>query len=233
MSKKTLYHPESDTYIEVEEPDVERHLIAGCTEPAHVVVATPAMPVYAVVANQELIARVGEREQALIDAPAIVDQTTLTAVQKVVKAAKTVWNDLEACRQRVKAPYLDACTKIDAAAKPLLARLQDVMDEGKHQQGTYLNARNAQLRADELARQAAEITAALDTSRPTAPLVAMNVPDPIAAPLQRRPRVELVNAQLLPREYLIPDMARITQDALAGKVIPGVTVHQESIVVVR
>lgn len=198
------------------------------------IVQTPNVPTFAVVAGEALINRVDEREQALCDAPVISDQTTLTAVQSVVKAAKKLWNEIDASRQMVKAPYLDACTKIDAAAKPYLRRLEDLMDEGKRQQGEYLIERDRKLAEDDAVRRLAEIEAMKDTSRPTAPLIAPTLPDPVQAPLQSRPRVVILDQSLIPSEYWVLDMAKLNYDALvAKKPIPGVEVRNESIVVAR
>ncbi len=214
-------------------PPMVHDLTGAAARVVDLIVPTPGMPTFAVLAKAEMVAKVDQREQALIDAPAITDPTTLTAVRKVVKDAKTLWNDIEASRQMVKAPYLDACTKIDAAARPLLARLQAIIDEGKNQQGEYIIERDRLLAEEEANRKLAEIAAMQDTSRPTAPLIAPSLPSPIDAPLQSRPRVEVVDPVQLPREYLMPNYALITADALAGKAIPGVVVHRESIIVAR
>jgi hypothetical protein len=198
------------------------------------IVQTPNVPTFAVVAGEALINRVDEREQALCDAPAITDQTTLTTVRSVVKAAKVLWNEIDASRQMVKAPYLDACTKIDAAAKPYLRRLEDLMDEGKRQQGQYIIDRDQKLAEDEAARRLAEIEAMKDTSRPTAPLIAPTLPEVLTAPLQSSPRVVILDPALIPQEYWVLDMAKINYDALVAKrPIPGVEVRNESIVIAR
>ena len=237
MTTRQFLH-ESGSYIEVEETDVAEFLVsfdgANAVEVRDVVVHVPQIPQFAVVAKEEVLGRVDERVQALIAAPEITDQTTLNEVRAVVKSAKALWNEIEASRQTVKAPYLDACAKIDAAARPLLNRLQEVMDEGKNQQGQYLIARDRQIAADEAARRLAEIEAMKDTSRLTAPLIAPTLPSPIAAPLQKSPRAVVVDAKLVPDEYWVIDQAKINYDALVlKKTIPGVEVKDESIVAAR
>ena len=191
------------------------------------------VPQLTVILKGEAFAMVDARENALIDAPAIVSAATLGEVRAVVKDTKKVWNEIEAARQLAKAPFLDACTKIDAAARPLLTRLTDVMNEGKRQEGEYLIERDRQLRADEELRRQAELLAMRDTSRPTAPLVAPTLPEVINAPLSQRREVKIVDPALVPAEYWILDVARIEREALGGKVIPGVTVSQISLVVAR
>lgn len=43
-------------------------------------------------------------------------------------------------------------------------------------------------------------------------------------------KVRIVDAALLPREYLIPDDVAIRRDALGGKTIPGVEIFEEEII---
>lgn len=40
-------------------------------------------------------------------------------------------------------------------------------------------------------------------------------------------KVRIINAELLPRDYLLPDTVKINKAALAGVVIPGVEVYEE------
>jgi uncharacterized coiled-coil protein SlyX len=46
-------------------------------------------------------------------------------------------------------------------------------------------------------------------------------------------KIIVENENLLPREYLMPDMTKIRNDVLSGKDIPGVKVVEEKIVVVK
>ncbi len=43
-------------------------------------------------------------------------------------------------------------------------------------------------------------------------------------------KVRVVDETLLPREYLVPDLKKITQDALQGKLIPGIDIYEEKVV---
>ncbi len=235
-----FYHPESDSFVEVEPTDLEafRQSQDGalCNEITDVAVPTTT-PTVTLVVKAKTFADVHDQEQALIAAPAITDQPTMNKVRAIVKSAKKLWNDIEAARQLAKAPFLDACQRIDAAARPLLGRLTDVMNEGKHQEGTWLIERDRQLREDEDRRRAAELEALKDTSRPTAPLVAPTLPAVLDAPLAQFKEVTIVDPALVPDEYWVIDMAKLEKAALAaaaaGKAIPGVTVTTVSRVVAR
>lgn len=227
MATILFHHQESDSYVEVEEADLDEFLAtpdgAICTQIRGVAVPTPEAPRYAIVAAESVVAQVAARTQALIDAPEIKDQQSMNAVRAVVKETKKVWNIVDAERQRVKAPFLEACRRIDAAAKPLLDELQAVMNEGKHQEGLYLIERDRQLALEDEQRRLAELEAMKDTSRPTAPLIAPTLPAPLDAPLSTFKEVTIVNPALVPDEYWVIDRARVEADARAGKTIPGVT----------
>lgn len=239
LIKNLYYHPESDSYTIVPPEEVPAMLNsvdgANCVEVRDVVVPVPPAPAqYAVVAKEEALNAVSIREQQMGDAPLITDQQTLNVVRKVVKDAKATYNEIDAARALAKAPFLEATRRIDEAARPLLDRLNRVMQEGKLQQADYIKERDDKLAAENTARAVAEAAARLDTSRPTPALTLMQLPDVLDAPIQNRPpRVEVFDAAQLPREYLMPDMARISADALRGKTIPGVRIVQESNLVAR
>lgn len=236
-AKQLFFHPESSSYIEVPREQLEafRNTPDGalCEESSDVVVFVPPMQNFALLATVDLVSRVDAAEQAMAEAPAIIDQTTMNAVRAVVKNAKKVFNDLDAARQAIKAPFLEMEKRIDGAAKPLLERLRRVMNEGKLQESDYLTERDRQLAEEDQRRKANEALAAQDTSRPTAPLVLMTLPEVVEAPLSSRKEVTIVDPAVLPRQYLVPDMARIRADALAGVVIPGVKVETVQTLVAR
>lgn len=235
-----FYHPESDSYVEVAAEDIPafRESADGalCDEVTDVAVPT-LTPNRVLVVYAKTFADVHDQENALTVAPAITDQPTMNAVRAIVKSSKKLWNDIDAARQLAKAPFLDACKAIDAAARPLLDRLTDVMNEGKHQEGTYLIERDRQLREDEDRRRAAELEALKDTSRPTAPLIAPTLPAPVDAPLSQHKVVTIVDPALVPDEFWVIDQPKLEKAALeaaaAGKTIPGVTVSTVSRVVAR
>lgn len=236
-AKQLFYHPESDSYVEVPAAELAKFASSQdgqlCVPSNDVVAFIPPARTYAVVATEQVRNLVAAAEQALVDAPAIVDETTRKAVQKVVRDAKSTYNTVNAARELAKAPFLEACRRIDDAARPLLTLLNDVMAEGKNQQAVYLTERDRKLAEEDAQRKINEAAAAKDTSRPTAPLVLLTLPEPVTAPLTTGRRVVIRDASLLPREYLMPDQLKITQAALAGVAIPGVEVVTESSVVAR
>ncbi len=239
MAKKLLYHPESNSYIEVEEADLPALFASGdgalCVETNAVVVLTPQMPVQSVIAHDELVQRVTEREDALGAAAAITDQASMNVVRTLVKDTKKLYNLVDAERQRVLAPFKDAVDKINAAAKPLLTRLQDVMNEGKFQEGVYLIERDKKLADEERIRREAELLAMQDTSRPTAPLIAPTLAQPVEAPLNSVKEVKIVDEAKIPRHYYVLDRARLDADAKAGiiGIAQGVEVTTVGIITAR
>jgi hypothetical protein len=46
-------------------------------------------------------------------------------------------------------------------------------------------------------------------------------------------KVRIVDAALLPREYLIPNEVVIRRDALGGKQIPGVEIYDEEVIAAK
>jgi len=202
---------------------------------ADLVVATPCPP-QAVVVSAGLLAGIDHLVLELTELPEIRDQPTLDAVHSVVVRAKQLQNQIEAERQRIKRPFLDVGRQLDAAAKPVTLRLQAIIDEGKSQQETFLiEQERLRVAAEaERARQAALAAAATTGPRLTPALApAALAPAPVQASLMTRRRVEVIDASLLPREYLTPDMSKITAHALMGLGIPGVAVYEEKQVVAR
>lgn len=67
----------------------------------------------------------------------ITDDTTLAVAMQKYSEANAIIKDIDAKRVEVKAPYWDACTKIDALAKGLADPLKKAVDEGKTKMLTY------------------------------------------------------------------------------------------------
>lgn len=207
---------------------VNPHAIAYVDE----VIATPTPSVALVVSGQlkqaidGLYARMG-------NLPVLADQLTYDAMRELVRDAATMRKHVEASRKVAKQPFLDIGAKIDETARPYLEQLDVLIAEGKNQERAFLADRDRQIREAQEKQRLAEIEAAKDTSRPTAPLQPIALPPVINAALARRPTVVIIDVALIPREYLVPDMVRINADALAGKAIAGVAVQYVTDVVAR
>ncbi len=190
-------------------------------------------PSTAIVLSGQLKLSVDVLYQRMDSLPTIVDQTTFDQVRALVKDASTLKRHVEASRQAAKRPFLDIGSAIDATARPFIERLDLLMSEGKNQERQFLIEQVQQQAAADPARAAAEAAALLDTSRPTAPLVPAVIHQEFKAPVQTRNEVVIVDQMLVPRQYLMLDMAKIRLEALEGVVIPGVEVRKVTDVVAR
>lgn len=196
------------------------------------VIATPA-PSTALVVSGQLKQAIDGLYERMGNLPAIVDQVTFDAVRDLVRDANTMRKHVETSRQLAKRPFLDIGNTIDATAKPFLERLDVLIVEGKNQERHFLAERDRLIAEANERQRLLELEAQKDTSRPTAPLMAVAMPAVINAALATRPEVVIVNVALIPREYLVPDMVRIRADALAGKPIAGIEVRRVTDVVAR
>lgn len=210
--------------------------------PADLMVKTP-LPQTAVVVSGALLAEIDRLWEEMGAAPAVVDQPSMDAVRSVMARSRSLITQIDGARTASKAPYLAVGKTIDAAAKNVTARLQQIVDEAKGQIEDFIAERDRQIAELERQRLEAEAEArrvqqaalaAGQPVRPTAPLAVVPLPpEAVKAPIQTRPDVQVVDPSLVPREYLLLDMVKIRADALAGKVIPGVIVKQTTFVVAR
>lgn len=207
-------------------------------------VPTPPLPGTSIVVKAELLAQVAALEQAMGDAPVITDQASFDIVRDVVKRSRALYNLVEAQRAAVKAPFIAVGKALDAAAKPILARLDDIAAEGKAQETAFIVERDRQVREQEAARVAAEAAARAthaalaQAGRPTPELVVLQPVPVINAPLTTVRTVVVKDEAAIPDGYWVLDRTRLERDALAlhaqgAPMIPGVEVIVEKRVVGR
>jgi hypothetical protein len=166
--------------------------------------------------------------------PAVMDQASADGMRRFLVVVKKDFNIIEAARELIKAPFLDICRQIDAAAKLPKDRLQAIMDDGKEQQRLWIAAEEARRAREEQARRAAEVTATAASSRPTAAIIAPVLHETIDAPLTSRSDVQITDYDQIPAEYWVIDMVRLRHDMLTlKKTVPGATVVTAQDVVVR
>ncbi len=203
--------------------------------PQDVVLPTKA-PETSLVLPGALYARIMTLHQRMDEHVGITDAATFRLMRDLVKDASKLKKEIELARQIAKDPYYQIGKNIDAAAAKITALIDMVVNEGKAQETAYLTERDRQIAAEQQRIALAEATATTDTSRPTAPLqVMMAVPEAVDAPIQQRRVVYVDNPALVPEEYWVRsiDRAKLDADALAGKIIPGVSVGMEQQVVAR
>lgn len=207
-------------------------------------VPTPPLPGTSIVVKAELLAQVSALEQAMGDAPVITDQASFDIVRDVVRQSRSLYNLVEAQRAAVKAPFIAIGKAIDEAARPILARLNDIAAEGKDQETAFIVERNRLVREQEAARVAAEAAARAthaalaQAGRPTPELVVLQPVPVINAPLTTVRTVVVTSESMIPDGYWVLDRVRLERDALAlhtqgAPMIPGVEVVVEKKVVSR
>jgi hypothetical protein len=177
---------------------------------------------------------VSNAERQMGALPAVTDQASADGMRRFLVVVKKDFNIIEAARELIKAPFLDICRQIDAAAKLPKDRLQAIMDDGKEQQRLWIAAEEARRAREEQARRAAEVTATAASTRPTQAIIAPVLHETIDAPLTSRSDVQITDYDQIPAEYWMLDMGKLRHDMLTlKKTVPGATVVTVQDVVVR
>lgn len=156
----------------------------------------------------------------------VIDADNVLEARSAAKAALDLFNRVDNDRIALKAPYWDACQDIDAWAKQFTKRLETTKVRLNAKLGEYAMAVERQRQQAEFDRIAAE-EAARSTppvpGRVNAPLpVLPAIPDSAPVPTQLDHDVKITDVNLIPREYLMPDLQRIEWALAQGKIIPGV-----------
>jgi hypothetical protein len=173
-------------------------------------------------------------EKRMGDLPVITNQPSADAVRKLALEVKKDFNAIEIARELIKAPFLEICRLIDAAAKPPKDRLQCIIDDCKEQQRVWIAAEETRRAKEELDRRAAETKASVASPRPTLAIIAPVLHETIDAPLTTRSDVSITNYEEIPAEYWIVDMVKLRHDMLVlKKTVPGAVVVTGQDVVVR
>ncbi len=186
-----------------------------------------ALPGVVIIAQGQLREKVNSLGERMGELPDITDQASFDAVRAVVKDAKALERQVEACRLVARQPYQMVVDTIDTLAKQYLAPLKAIQMEGKAQEGAFIVERDRRIAEAERDRLIAEAAAANHTDdRPTAPLVVQPPMEEFKAPISYHDEMKIVDEALIPMEYRVIDMVRLRRDALAGKTIPGVIVEK-------
>lgn len=129
---------------------------------------------------------------------------------------------LETRRAEIKAPFLEAGRMIDGAFRDSIDKLSSAMTRVKSLLGNY--ARKQEDARIEAEREAARHTAEGGVA-PITPAVIQAQQAQTIVKTRTMKEVHIVDVDILPRRYLIPNMTLIRSDALAGHPIPGVEVR--------
>lgn len=187
-----------------------------------------------VVLSGALIAEVSSLEQHLGALPAVTDQGSLDAVRAVMVAASRLAGQVDAQRANAKRPWAEVGKAIDAAAKPVITRLELVKGEAKQQIEAFLREQDRIKQEAARAQAIAQAAATAALQQGNAPQLQVTVlPAEIKAPTQRRPTVRINDFQLIPREYFDLNTERVREALLSGKVVPGAELIEEYHVVAR
>lgn len=187
-----------------------------------------------VVLSGTLIAEVASLEQHLGSLPAVTDQGSLDAVRAVMVAASRLAGQVDAQRANAKRPWADVGKAIDAAAKPVISRLELVKGEAKQQIEAFLREQDRIKQEAARAQAIAQAAATAALQQGNAPQLQVTVlPTEIKAPTQRHAVVRINDFQLIPREYFDLNTERVREALLAGKAVPGAELVEEHRVVAR
>lgn len=188
--------------------------------------------------------------QAHADWPALIDcastlvaqlpETLVTSnagdAQELLGDIVKLKNQIDKERKRVKEPFLDAGKMVDSEANKLIKPLGELENRVRSRLSDYSMRIEAEQR-EALAEQfKAEQAAKADTSeRSTPSLVASAaVIIPVSAELKTRSYpVLVIDYSTLPREYWLPDEAKIRAALDAGTAVEGAKIVMEKRVVAR
>lgn len=176
-----------------------------------------------IVVAAEVIDAVSHCEQAMGDAPWIQDQASCDAVRDVMLRAQAIIRAINAQRLQAKAPYTDVANQIDAAARPLVDRLERIKLECKTQMADFAAAEDRRRLELERARIAAEAAARASVGPGQMPqLLVQQLPAAaVQMPVTRRPQLVIFDPSLVPSEFWIVDTAAVEAAWARGAPVPG------------
>jgi hypothetical protein len=215
--------------------------VNGVARPAPADIVPPDDPALeratavAVIPKQEL-AEVQAELVALrprLDSFLIVDQAGMDLAANLTKMIKARWEALEARRKEAARPLDDAKKTVQAAFKPVLTELAELeqllkqrMLEGQHRMNALQDAALAQ--AQQAYQQGDLNRAALATQHAQASGVDLSSGVSVRQILD----FEVVDLNLVPREFFVLDGARVLHALRAGLEVPGIRrVLRESVAV--
>lgn len=178
-----------------------------------------------------------EREIKTLPAtnPTITSQHELDEAAAVLKRIKEISKTIEARKKEITAPIMAGLASVRDMFRPHEEKLKNTEAVFKSAILLYQNAEE-----EKAAKERARIEARVEkgTMRPdTAAGKLETIPErPKTAGIQTRKisKVRIFDESLIPREYLVPDMAKITEDVLRqNKEIPGVERYEEKVLASR
>lgn len=199
------------------------------------ILTPPQIPTTVVVAAA-VIDGVALLEQKMGDAPTITDQATMDAVRAVMVEAQRWWKTIEAQRETAKRFWLEVGRAIDAAARPYLQRCDAVKNECKLQMEAFLVEQDRLKAEAARALAVAQAAAAAAVGPGTAPKLNVTAyATDVQAPVGRWQEIEVVDATLVPRDFLIVDWPKVRShmEVHGDNSIPGIRYKQVVRVVAR
>lgn len=177
-----------------------------------------------------------ERVASYTTALEIKNEQHLKVATDELAVVKTIQKQLLDKKEGITKPLMTALRNVRAIFAPLEAKVAEAEQTIKRKMLAYQDAA-----ATKAARKADKIAADVDAGKITfdegvAKRAKISEPaktvstDGGQITYRIVKKVVIENADLLPREYLIPDEARIRKDALAGKEIAGVKIVEEKVV---
>lgn len=162
------------------------------------------------------------------------------AFDPIVKDANTAWKKAIDQRTKYLAPYVEAENAVDAKIRVYLNEEERKRreEEARVQEAQRKEAARLQKRSEKAAEQgktekAEELRERAEQTQIATPIIPSTVPK-VAGMVKRKIwKFKIVNASLIPREYLVPDEVAIGAVARAMKEktnIPGVQVYEDLVI---
>lgn len=173
------------------------------------------LPSDVIVLKQEAVAALTAALSTALDHVAPQTPEEVEVARNHLVALQKMKTRIEQERKLAAAPFKDVVERINEVAKPWTSLIDEVQAKLKDGIAKFLEAqeRERQRRLEEAA------------TRPEKALTVGGLATPQVSTYEHV-EVVVVDESKLPREYLMPDMQKIRQAALAGTEIPGVEVRK-------
>lgn len=182
------------------------------------IISTDALRALVTVEEQQMVLNAGAIVKGLLPIP---DDANAIECRMLLEDLAGLHKQLEDRRKEVKAPYLACERAIDAAVRPHTDPLETMIRDVKSLLTAYAAKSAAAKRAAD--RAAAESVAAGEIPPITAEVIRAQASVKVVK-TRAHEEVFIENANLIPPEFMMPDLVKIKAAVAAGRSIPGVGV---------
>lgn len=187
-----------------------------------------------VVIDEDLVRDVRVAGQAVAAMTSITDEAQCSVGRDVLVAVNALAKQVETQREAAKRPYLDAGKAIDKAAKTVSDPLNKMIAHVKGKLADYamvVERQRQEAAAEQTRRELAAEQEAKATGRTPELVLSVEIPEAAAITTRKVPEVEILDLNLIPREFFVLDQAKLKAALIGGADVPGAKlIHKLSVV---